>query len=255
MPGVTRGGGKGAVLVDVHEDFNGYDVPASLNSWQWLSRGAVPLRVQPGNAFVLVWTLVRVDAAQGTWCVEVPSNGASRAVQQMTGYSFPLGRNNVGQVGYPAMSRPLQQYYWRRPVRVPVRGPARIEMGVSLNNGGLSLLGTDPAAVWTSDPALNAGAWTPQFRSTVAGAITTAPATAISPSTTEFQTLGLRLTERAGGSLLEWIINDVTRFSVVVPVTMAALQFFNPICGLGIGAGTTARWGEQRFTVTELGGS
>lgn len=256
---VTGGSGGGGTwpspLIDFHEDINGYDQPPSGTNTNYVSRSGVPLRVAPANGFNLVWNIVRVNAGNILRVMEVVSSGAGRGTQVLTNYNFPFGRL-IGAAGTPQYPRPLQQYLWTRPMRATVRGAARIEMGITATNGGLSLLGNDPGAVWTSDPAVNGGAWTPQFRLVAAGAITNGTNSGVFPDAVTFRTIGIRLSERpvsAGGNLVEWLIDDTVRFAAAVDINSATVSTFFPISGVGQTAGTTLQFGEQRFQVIELG--
>jgi hypothetical protein len=162
----------------------------------------------------------------------------------------------LGKYGNAALfNRPLRRYRYDIPSRAPVRGAAVLEIALAQSTA-LFLIGGGvlPAAAWVSDPAINAGAWTPRYRRVNAGPITDGPTSGILPNVATFDTLGFRYTEGAIPTL-EWMIGDTPHFSlsggVAVGINHTGSHFG---FGYGVGAvvGTTFEVLGTRVRVEEI---
>ena len=215
-----------------------FGAQASGNCLQLLTGGAV--------------TVVR-EATTGIRVIQVTSGAGTRTSRLFgTVYTIPSGAQFGGVV--PSYRR-MRRYRAGALVMYPVRGASVLETGLVFGNGYLTFLGTAPAFVLSSDPAVNAGRWTARVRQVDAGAITTLNDTGILPSATAFQYYEVQYTE-GPVPLLELLINGVTVASISglasVPATTGVALAGAFGFGISIVAGTTMQYAALRYRVEEI---
>jgi len=195
--------------------------------------------------------------AGGRLVIQIPSGAAALVRQDNTlnGISVPLTQQ-FQDVNAPPLNRAPRSYTFLVPVRITVAGTARVQIGLSNGPGMLDFVGTPPAAVWSSDPAVNAGRWLPRFRRLNAGAIVNGPDSGI--TATAWHLLGLRYSERTTPSI-EWLLDSVPRHLVAGDADMPPLQGpgifypgFVPSYGVFTPAGTTVQFGAALFELRNL---
>lgn len=258
---ITNGGdGRATPFIDIADCLNGMSGNITGAAWNVVQRAPVPMRTVPSYSQTGVPVTIESLNPSGARVLQHVSNAGTRNVLLLASdFAVPWGRA-IGQANGPdeRWSRPLCRYTVMTPVRTTVDGAIRIEAGLMSNNGGMSLLGAFMAATWTCDPAVNGGAWTPQFRTVDGGAITAGTSSGVVRGTT-WRKLAIRMTElpaAAGGSLWEWLLDDALVFQArnllffQATVDGAAGKFGR---GTAQGAGTTVQWGEGRYVVEELG--
>jgi hypothetical protein len=202
-------------------------------------------------------TAIVRDAPTGARLFQLVSSGATRVVMSAnSGYGCSTIGYQFAGAGAPSLAslRPLRRYTWRVSLRATVRGAAVAECGAVQSNGLLTLLGSDTGIVWSSDPAVNGGNWTPRYRLVAAGAVTTGADSGI-PFDATFRELAVRFTEGAS-PLLELLIDEEPLFSLSGLANMPASSASNAH-GLGYGwsqvAGSTMQAAAARFTVEDIG--
>lgn len=194
------------------------------------------------------------DAASGMRVSQIVSAGGSRAGALMAAeFSIPCG-NALGANNSPQVVRPFRRYTVEANINVAVRGTAVLEFGLVYSNGFLDFLGTDKAYVLVSDPALNAGAWTPRVRLTGGGAITTDASSGQTVVAGTWTRYGIRYTE-GPSPLLELTINGATvgsRQGLAAIPAMDASQASSFGYGVSAVLGTTIQRGPLRYLIEEL---
>jgi len=260
MGASKRGSGNpqfaGGTLIDAVEALDGFDAnaQAAANSQvEYRSYAGGGWTVHPGMMSNITGAPANVaEANTGRLLVRYVS-GAARIV--MVGgnstFKMPLPtRYNDAQSIPETMLRPFRRYTWTCPTRITVDGTAIVEAGMVTSNGLLTLLGTDPGAIWSSN---SGGNWLPRYRRIAAGAITDGPSSGIDP--TAWHLLGIRYTESLTPRI-EWLIDGATLHTVSgdanMPVFPSAAVGFYPGIGVGTPAGTTMERSMARFIVEEV---
>jgi len=251
------------VLVDVWESWDGFGdgittTPGMDNrgvASQYIGAGTPLSKLLPSVGGVLTMNWYN---APGRWLLDYVS-AAARVTRfgASTGYVVPFGTRYSDAQSLPIpFMRPLRQYTLSVPVRSAVAGTSAIEIGFATTNGGLTFLGLTQAVVWSSDPAVNAGAWLPRIRQVNAGAITNGTDSGIIPTALGWNLVGLRYTEGPVPTI-EWLLNGVPRFTLSgdanMPVLSAIGSPLAPFIGINSPIGRTLSQGPARFTVAELG--
>lgn len=252
-------------LLDITESWQGYgDGVSTLPGMD--SRGISPQFLTAAGAGIgrifgavsgvlaMVWY-----AAPGRFLLDYVS-AAARVTRlgASTGPKVPLEVRWSDAQSLPIpFQRPLRSYTLLVPVRSAVAGTSAIEIGWCVNNGGLTFLGTPEGVVWSSDPAVNAGAWLPRIRRVAAGAIVNGPNSGVIPTAATWNEVGLRYTEGPTPTI-EWLLDGTPRHVVsgdaAMPVLAAITSPFVPFAGINAPAGRTLTQGPARFIVQELAG-
>lgn len=155
----------------------------------------------------------------------------------------------------PSINRTLRSYTLFVPVRVTVVGTAVHNIGLAMNANGLTGGATQPAALWSSDPAVNAGRWLARYRQVNAGAITDGADSGV--TTAGWHVLGIRYVEGLTPRI-EWLLDGVVQRTVSgdgnMPTFPGGINYpgMCPQIGLSTPAGTTVQWGAASFEVREL---
>jgi len=224
------------LLLRIEEQFYGPGqfISATQGGRQLVSGGLV-VGVSAANVLAVVFgdaAFSSFASVAGRWVGQLVS-AAARVTRQSGQLRVPISQQfSAAPNAIPAAlyGRPLRSYTLRVPVRVLVVGTAFHEIGLVTSNGMLTMLGTDPGAVWSSDPAVNAGRWLPRSRQVVAGAITNGPDSGL--TATAWRQLGVRYTEGVPPRI-EWLIDDVPLHvlsgDAAMPVTLASpVTDYNP---------------------------
>lgn len=197
------------------------------------------------------------DNNVGRWLLSYPS-AAARAVRLgvSAGPTFPCGPTFSGAQSLPIpFQAPLKRYTILTPVRCAVAGTAVVEIGIATSNGGLTMLGATQAFVWSSDPAVNAGAWLPRYRRINAGPIVNGTNSGVIPTALGWNLLGIRYTEGPVPTI-EWLLNGVPRYVISgdanMPVMSAIGSPLLPFNGINTPAGRTLQQAASRFIVEEI---
>jgi len=220
---------------------------ALLNSMQ----GVLPFQILTGGVAGVV-----KDAGSGLRVLQVTSGAGQRTTRvHATPFSVPIGAQaGLGAV-IPAW-RANRRYTSGALCRWPVRGATIIEIGCVVSNGMLTLLGTGPGFILSSDPGVNGGLWTPRVRLVDAGVVTTFASTGLAVPTAVEQKFEVRYTEGAV-PLLELLINGVTVANASglanVPTSLASAPSFNFGVGCSAAAGTTLEYSAMTYKVEEIG--
>lgn len=164
--------------------------------------------------------------------------------------------NGANALGTPILlNRPFRQYKITLPLRNTVAGTAVLEFGFVTGSGMITLSGTPPGAVWSSNPAVSGGQWLPRYRQVAGGVITDGAGTGVSP--TAWHTLGLRYTEGAVPAI-DWLLDDVLLRTVsgdaAMPTFPGGVLFpgWAPAYAIGLPAGSTWQFGAGRYEVREI---
>lgn len=259
---ITSGGGSGGnVVSDLVWEVNGpfteataeaqMSVPVPFGNRDGLLNAVqtLPFQILTGG----VSSVVR-DAASGTRMFSITSGVGQRTTRVHTGnLVIPSGQQQgIGTV-VPTWRR-SRRYTAGIICRWPVRGATILEVGLFQNNGGLTLLGTSPAFVLSSDPGVNAGQWTPRFRTVDAGAITTLSSTGLSPNIATHQRYEVRYTE-GPSPLLELLIDGQVVGSLgltTMPQAPATQTSFHFGVGCSAAAGTTLEYVATTYKVEQF---
>jgi hypothetical protein len=249
-------------LFDIVENFDGFGgAQAALGNCE--NRGAVPQfgplsnTVQLFGAAIGTAPLQAFDTTTGRNLITTISGAARNGQIGATGTCprVPMAQVFEGANAIPIpFLRPLRRYTMEGPMRISVAGTAVLEAGFASTNGLLTLLGTELAYVWTSDPAVSGGAWRARYRRISAGGIVNQFQSAVSPA--NWHKLGWRYTEGATPSF-EWLIDGVPVAIVTgaanLPVLAATATPMLPAFAVGTPAGTTMLRAAWRFFVEEIG--
>lgn len=243
-------------LVDGIADFvPSATVDASIRLYN-RSQRALPIGMVNVSPFAFIGGGLSVvfDAASGMRVSQIVSAGGSRAGAIMGAeFAIPCG-NALGANNSPAVVRPFRRYTVDCNINVTVRGTAVLQFGLVYSTGFLDFLGTDKAYVLVSDPALNAGAWTPRVRLVGGGAITTDATTGQTVVAGTWTRYGVRYTE-GPSPLLELTINGAvvaSRRGLAAIPAMDASQASSFGYGVSAVLGTTMQRGPLRYLVEEL---
>jgi len=208
-----------------------------------------------GNQTVPAGTTTPVVA--GRLVVQFVSGAAALVRQENTtnGISFPLEQLFTSAIA-PPLNRLTRTYTFLVPVRITVAGTARVQVGLGGGTQMLDFIGTPPAAMWVSDPAVNAGRWLPRYRQTAAGAIVNGADSGIVASA--WHLLGIRYVENATPRI-EFSLDSLVRHTVSgdanMPPTFPAGTFypgFVPSYGVFTPAGTTVQFGAASLEVRDV---
>lgn len=218
---------------------------ALLNAMQVL-----PLQILTGGA-----AGVSRDAGSGVRVLQVTSGAGQRTTRvTVAGLAMPVG----AQAGLGAVIpswRPNRRYTSGMLCRWPIRGATIIEVGCVTSNGMLTLLGTGPGFILSSDPGVNGGLWTPRVRLVDAGAVTTFASTGLAVPVATEQKFEVRYTEGLV-PMLELMINGatvaVTSGLANLPVAIATNPSFHFGVGCSAAAGTTLEYSAVTYKVEEL---
>lgn len=245
-------------LIDGTAELQGINNAGTSPAERWVNRSLRPtpeiMASAPHSYLTGGVADVQRDAASNVRTVR-QTTGAG---QRTTCLQVPCLNVGVvaGAVGGPVPTRPLRRYSAEYELRWTVRGTAVLEVGAVLSNGMLSFLGTDPAFVLSSDPAVNGGRFTARVRVLPAGAITTLNDTGISPSATTWVRFGCRYTEGLT-PLLELLIagNVVAQREGLAQLPQnTSGSFQSAVFAFGASAvvGTTIERAYSRFRVEEI---
>lgn len=252
-------------LLDITESYDGYINTALVTTTQTCdSRG----RITPGagtapvpcifSSVVGAGLSLVMDAVIGNILVQYVSAAGSRQIRygnQASGVKVPATVKFSDPASIPIpLIRPLRRYTLLVPVRKTVVGTAVVEVGLSSTNQGLQA-GAEVAYAWSSDPAVNGGAWLPRFRQVAVGGITNGPSSGVVQGAAWHQ-LGMRYTEGAVPKI-EWLLDGVPRHFVEgdanMPTILGTTQPFAPFVGVAtLVAGTTLQQAAARFIVEEM---
>jgi len=251
------------LVVRVEEFFYSYKQASAANTQaSQLAKGQVNI----GGALPSIFgnntdpagsTLVEVA---GRHILSIPSGAAIAARHSNVGDVAAIPVNQLFQdansIPIPLLGRPLRQYLLTVPVRRTVAGTAIFNFGLGISTNMLSLGGASPAAVWSSDPAVNAGRFLPRSRRVNAGAVTDGPDSQVTP--TGWHLLGMRYTEGVT-PLLEWLLDGVPMHLISGDAAMLVFPGgvnppgFEPGYGLSTPAGSTWQFGTGVFEVKNIG--
>ena len=225
------------LVVRIAEQLNGiYDETVAITDRQ-RTQGSIATDGTTPRILASTSGAPTIVANAGRWWVRLTS-AAARVVRDAGG-RFPADQLFSAAQSVPPtqLGRPLQSYSFRVPVRVDTQGTAAIEVGISDDNGILTLLGTNRAFVWTSDAARNGGRWTPRFRRVAAGGITDGPDSGVASSLVT--SLGIRYTEGIPPRI-EWLLNGAPFFIIEGDANMPATNGVGNLLGCAYGVGTPA---------------
>lgn len=256
-------------LLDITEAYDGYTNVAMVNSNQDVDhRGRIsPLTKGPAGYTVFsgvagAGIAVVRDATIGNILVQYVSAAGSRqfrfGAQAGNAVKIPATQLFSQPTSVPiAFLRPLRRYTFLVPVRKAVVGTAVVEVGITSTNQGVGAPSAEVGYVWSSDPAVNGGAWLPRFRRVAVGAITNGPSSGIVQGAAWHQ-MGMRYTEGPVPKI-EWLLDGVPLHEVSgdanMPAILGLTQPLAPLCGiLTLVAGTTLEQAPARFIVEELPG-
>lgn len=227
---------------------------------------STPVNRSAGNPQVVHLQGQAIDSSQtgGAVAGVADATTRSRYIQVTTGAGVRTTRLFRKCGGVPSglrigvaptlVARALRRYDLSVFLRWPLRGTAVLTVGLALTEDAAIFAGGGPAFMLSSDPAVNAGEWTPRVKQVDGAGINTGASTQLSPNTVNFAKFGARYTEGAS-PLLELLINDVSVSSLqgygVVPETNA-VQSFGLAWGATLVAGTTVNWRDYRFICEEI---
>jgi len=192
-----------------------------------------------------------------------PSGAAptGNASAQATSFSVPLARKFALAAGIPAaLLARFRRYRVDFLARITTIGTAEAVCGMGVDIAAL-VNNNNPACMWSSRPAVNAGRWTPRMRLVTAGAITDGAESGVSPypgvsSVSGWNKLSVVYEE---GILprVRWLINEREVFQIAGDAslpTLAAASTSNFLLtkGLSAPAGTTVEYAATRFRCEEL---
>lgn len=248
------------ILVDMWESWDGYN-SGSATTPQADQRGTNFGASSGGTIIGQIFSAVSGVLAMvwynapGRWLIDYVS-AAGRVVRIGGTLQMPAGTRFADAESLPIpYMRPLRRYTLSVPVRSAVAGTSAVEVGIATTNGGLTMLGTTQAFVWSSDPARSAGAWEPRYRRTNAGAIVNGTVTTTIPIATRFDLLGIRYTEGAIPKI-EWLLNGVPVYEIsgdaLMPVISAIGSPLVPFCGINGPIGRTLSAAPARYVVEEI---
>lgn len=267
--GSAAGSATGRLLIDARESLNGIGSQVAIASIGSDNRGDVAQYASSGGSMVPIMlgtggsAAIAYDAAAGLWLRNLPSAAARVVLTQMAGggYKVPAYQRFSDPTSLPISLRgwPLCRYTFEIPVRSAVAGTAEIEIGLVTSNGMLNMLGVNQGMVWSSDPAVNGGAWRPKYRQTNGGAQTFGPDSGVIPTAASWNLMGIRYTEGPVPTL-EWLLDTVPLFTISgdanMPVPSGVWGGTNANFGPGVGintpAGRTLQTACGHFTVEEL---
>lgn len=251
-------------LVDLVESLDGFNNPSTSNLPDAESRAISANTSTTGGVFKIFTVVsgvptVAFDATVGRILISFPS-GAARVVRMGGGngsVKIPAWQRFADPLALPIpFLRPLRRYTLLCPQRTTVIGTAVQETGIATTNGGLTMLGAEPAYVWASDPAVSGGAWRARYRRITAGAIVEVATVAEIPTVNLWQELGIRYTEGPVPTI-EWLLNGVPRAIISGDAVMCALTGvatpLAPFQGVNTPAGTTIQSAACRVIVEEIG--
>jgi hypothetical protein len=254
------------LLLDIVEGWNGWSsLTAAAINQSMENRGYTQNLTNQARAGMQIFTAVQtgptmvIDNAVGLVLANFVSgatNNTRTGGGSPDGIVIPVHQRfaaGVNVIPAGAYSRPLREYTLELPARQLIAGTAIFEHGIGFGNANIPSIGAEPFAIFSSDPATNAGRWRIRYRLVNGGAVLGNVDTGLVP--TAWHKFGLRYTE-GNPPKLEWLIDEVPIFSLSGDANMITVtnkgQLMAPWQGLTAPAGSTMQVAASRFRVREV---